>query len=619
MRLRWSRFSLMSLMLTIAVAAILLALARAMYQAGVNRSPTAQVTSLGFSPSGSLLAAGYEDGTVRVWDVASARERRMLIAHTDRIVATDFAPDTRTLVTCAADGEVKLWSIERAEEIGSFLATTAVKGVHFAADGETLAVVSEASQVELLGGQDLRHRFTTDAHYAGLSRDGGRLATCVWQSPRFQTAVFDAQGHSLPETDRGQFVWFPPALPSGQWSIDAGGGWLSASRVYLHSLVDPRDRCFLGWHEWRGEYSVISGLAIAPNGRTSATGGEDGTVMIWDLEPALRASKFRDDQKYGRTLAILETLTGRVTALAFSSDSLLLAAGGFGYIEIWDASSQTQVRLVPGPQAIPWMRFAVALGVWLAVWMVVWVRSCLRDRRQRGGTAQGTATPRSSAASVYLPWLRRIAGPTSVLLALALLAAFLGRYWKASEQYAAATALAKRGALVWYDYQSTPTGNSAYVQPSEPGLLLRWLGRDFFHRVTAVECSSKRVIGFRDRPGFVRDEDLASLEHLSGLRELDLHEMPVTDAGLSRARNLRNLERLDLAETDITDVGLPYLRALSHLNYLNVKHTKVTEAAVERLRQALPNASIEFSTDQNNRWEQFRKQQQQRERQRSSR
>jgi len=206
-----------------------------------------------------------------------------------------------------------------------------------------------------------------------------------------------------------------------------------------------------------------------------------------------------------------------------------------------------------------------------------------------------------------------------VLLALALLAAFLGRYWKASEQYAAATALAKRGALVWYDYQSTPTGNSAYVQPSEPGLLLRWLGRDFFHRVTAVECSSKRMIGFRDRPGFVRDEDLASLEHLSGLRELDLHEMPVTDAGLSRARNLRNLERLDLAETDITDAGLPYLRALSHLNYLNVKHTKVTEAAVDRLRQALPNATIEFGTDQNNRWEQFRRQQQQRERQRASR
>ena len=75
-----------------------------------------------------------------------------------------------------------------------------------------MAVVNEASQVELLGSQDLRHRFTTDVHYAGFSRDGGRLATCVWQSPRFQTAVFDAQGHSLPETDRGQFVWFPPAL-----------------------------------------------------------------------------------------------------------------------------------------------------------------------------------------------------------------------------------------------------------------------------------------------------------------------------------------------------------------------------------------------------------------------
>jgi WD40 repeat protein len=70
-----------------------------------------RVFSLQFSWDGNLLAAGCNDGKVRVWDVA---QRKLLATcgHIDHVNATVFSPDGKVLATGSEDTTAKTWSLK---------------------------------------------------------------------------------------------------------------------------------------------------------------------------------------------------------------------------------------------------------------------------------------------------------------------------------------------------------------------------------------------------------------------------------------------------------------------------------------------------------------------------
>jgi WD40 repeat protein len=96
---------------------------------------------LRFSPDGKMLAVGCRDNTVRLWDVATGRERAALVGHRAWVHSLAFFHgDGSVLVSGAYDGKVKFWYADAGRELGTLTAgMEVVLSVALSPDGRKLA------------------------------------------------------------------------------------------------------------------------------------------------------------------------------------------------------------------------------------------------------------------------------------------------------------------------------------------------------------------------------------------------------------------------------------------------------------------------------------------------
>ena len=283
---------------------------------------TDEVTSLSFSPDGTILVSASRDHTIRLWDTATGDLIDTWGGHTSWVFSVAFSPDGTTVASGSSDDTIRLWDAATGDPVASpFEDRIFDSSVAFSPEGTALASWSTDGNIKLWEVATGSARIVGKAHTAmvwslALSPDGTRLASGygygtirLWDvASGTQTAQWMGHGHRINSlvfsADGNTLVSGSSDSTVALWDLDGGTG--------IHPLK-----------RMDAEASVSS-VALSPDGRRLASGHYNGPTKLWDLETGTH------------------TVLDKEQAVNFSPDGSILATGSSSRIRLWDTATGTQ-------------------------------------------------------------------------------------------------------------------------------------------------------------------------------------------------------------------------------------------------------------------------------------
>ncbi len=273
-----------------------------------------------------------------------------LKGHTDWVtgVATSHS-NPNQIITCSRDKTVKIWELTpNAEAPGVAKKSltghnSAVSDLALSTDGN-FALTSSWDKTlrlwDLVQGKSIRTfvSHSKDVFSVGFSADNRQIISAGRDKSIKLWNTLGECKYTIEEDKHNDWVSCVRFSPSTKQPLIVSAGWDRVIKVW--NLTNCKLRANLVGHT-----GVINTLTISPDGSLVASGGKDGTAMLWDINE-------------GKHLYSL-TAGSAINALAFSPKNYWICAATDKGIEIWDLESKRIIDKVSAPakyqSPLPWI------------------------------------------------------------------------------------------------------------------------------------------------------------------------------------------------------------------------------------------------------------------------
>lgn len=199
-----------------------------------------------FNPGLYRFATGSYDKSIRITDLATAKQLAPLSGHQKNALAVAYSPDNKLLVSGSLDESIKIWDASS----GTLLKTVTGHGANI---------------------YDLA--FTSDSKYfvSGSADNSARL----WDATTGET-IRNYPGHE-------KFVFSVAISPDNSYL-------LTGSQDATIKLWDLKSGALI--YSFIGHKDGVNALAFHPSGNTFISGSSDNTILVWEIKPEIFVERY---------------------------------------------------------------------------------------------------------------------------------------------------------------------------------------------------------------------------------------------------------------------------------------------------------------------------------------